>query len=278
MQRGTQVGCRGEGGAYPCFRVHARSSVRSTVSLWCPWRLSAWSLWSLGSAVSAVMVSSAPAGVGRGVAGGAGAARGAHWPGPGPHLCTRPQCHLPAVSLPEAGPAHPPQGLPGAAAGPWPPAGSVAGPHPRRTPVGAPASAPHCRGPGCGAHAAAPPPGEGPGQEGRGCGQGRDSRPPALPGSPPLHLLPKPLLPCRVPWSSALTCPPWAATPSCCTASSPTTPPSLWRSSSAGAESGKVSGRGGPGGGPPGEKPIRGLLTQPCSVVVVTDMDRSVLS
>lgn len=125
------------------------------------------------------------------MAGGAGAAGGAHWPGPGPHLHTRPQGHLPALSLPKAGPAHPPQGLPGAAAGPWPPAGPVAGAHPRRTPVGAPASAPHCRGPGCGAHAAAPSPGEGPGQEGWGCGRGWDSRPPALPGSPPLHLLPR---------------------------------------------------------------------------------------
>lgn len=81
-------------------------------------------------------------------------------------------------------------------------------------------------------------------------GDGIPGRQPC-PGPHPCICSPEPLLPCRVPWSSALTCPPWAATPSCCTASSPTTPPSLWRSSSAGAESGKVSGRGGPGGRPP---------------------------
>lgn len=195
-------------------------------------------------------------------------------------LHPRPQYRLPALSLPEAGPAHPPQGLPGAAAGPRPPAGPVTGPRPRRTPVGAPAAAPHCRGPGCGAHAAAPSPGEGPGQEGRGADGDGIPGPQPCPGPHPCICSPEPLLPCRAPWSSALTCLPWAAMLSCCTASSPSTPPSPWRSLSAGAGSGKVSGPGGPWrpwGQTPGTEAHRGSSHKPRSVVVVADAGRSVL-
>lgn len=78
------------------------------------------------------------------------------------HLFARPQGLLPAVSLPEAAPAHHPQGLPGAAAATRPPADPLAGPDARRAPGGAPASAPHGRGPRGRTHSAAPPPGEGP--------------------------------------------------------------------------------------------------------------------
>lgn len=46
--------------------VHSWPSAHSTVSPWCPWRRSVWSLWSPGSAVLAAMGPSAPAGSGAG--------------------------------------------------------------------------------------------------------------------------------------------------------------------------------------------------------------------
>ena len=73
-----------------------------------------------------------------------------------------PQCCLRALPLPEAASARAPQRLPGAAAATRPPADPLAGANTGRTPTWAPAPAPHCRGPRRGAHAAAPPPGEGP--------------------------------------------------------------------------------------------------------------------
>lgn len=72
--------------------------------------------------------------------------------------------------------------------------------------------------------------------------------------------------PRRALWSSPRTCRPWAATPSCCTATSRTTPPSPWRSSSAAAESGRVSGRGARCGRAPAEG--RPGCPQPHGVVV----------
>ena len=62
--------------------------------------------------------------------------------------------------------------------------------------------------------------------------------------------------PCRAPWFSPPMCPPWAATPSCCMATSPPTRPLLWRSSSMGAASGRVSRER----GPLGERAVRGLV------------------
>lgn len=97
--------------------------------------------------------------------GGAGTAGGAHRPARRDSLPRPLQCHLPAVALPEAAPAHHPAGLPRAAAASRPPPGPLAGLHARRAPARAPASALHCRGPRRGAHPAAPPPGEGPGRE-----------------------------------------------------------------------------------------------------------------
>lgn len=63
-------------------------------------------------------------------------------------------------------------------------------------------------------------------------------------------------LPRRARWSSPPTCPLWAATPSCSTASSRPTPPSPWRSSSTAAASGRVSGYGGWWGRTPDEGPV----------------------
>lgn len=188
----------------------------------------------------------------------------------GTHLHAHPQCHLPALSLPEAAPAHHPQGLPGTATAPWPPAGPLTGPHARRTPIGAPASAPHRRGPRRGAHTAAPPPGEGPGQEGQAwAGTGLQALCPC-PGPHACTCSPEPLPPRRALWSSPPKCPPWAATLSCSTATSQSTPPSPWRSSSAGAASGRVSGRGGQWGRTPDEQSVGGLLTQLHCVAVIT--------
>lgn len=73
---------------------------------------------------------------------------------------TFPQCRLPALPLPKAATAHRPEGLSGAAAATRPPTQPFSGAHPGRTPIRAPASALHGCGPQCGAHPAAPPPGE----------------------------------------------------------------------------------------------------------------------